>query len=424
MKVRITPSTLKQRVIQIPPSKSMAHRAIVCASLAHGKSVITNLDYSVDIQTTINGMRQLGADIKQYDDYVEIEGIKNFEDCKETIIECNESGSTLRFFIPLFSLTNKPITFTGTKRLMERPQGIYREMFQQQGLIFKQENGKIEIEGKLKPQTYHVKGDVSSQFISGLCFVLPLLEQDSIIQIAPPFESRSYVDLTIQMMENFGVHIEFKDDNTLYIAGNQQYIAKDTRVEGDFSQLGFFAVLGALQGPLDCIGLNTESLQGDKQIVQILKDMGCHIEQLKDGYRFHQSKLNGCTIDLNNCPDLGPILSTCASYALGKTTIVNAGRLRIKESDRIAAMESELLKVGVDFTSTMDTITINGPTEWKCNELLHGHNDHRIVMALTIGSTLASNSIEIDDAQSIKKSYPGFFEDICKLGILVEKLDD
>ncbi len=424
MKVRITPSTLKQRVIQIPPSKSMAHRAIVCASLAHGKSVLTNLDYSVDIQTTINGMRQLGANIKQYDDYVEIEGIKSFEDCSETTIECNESGSTLRFFIPIFSLTNKPITFTGTKRLMERPQGIYKEMFEQQGLVFKQENGHIEIEGKLSAQTYHVKGDISSQFISGLCFVLPLLEQDSIIQIEPPFESRSYVDLTIQMMANFGVQVAFKDDNTLYIPGNQHYIAKDTRVEGDFSQLGFFAVLGALQGPLDCVGLNTDSLQGDKQIVESLKDMGCKIEQLEDGYRFHQSQLKGCTIDLNNCPDLGPILSTCASYATGTTTIVNAGRLRIKESDRIAAMESELLKVGVDFTSTTDSITIHGPTEWKCDELLHGHNDHRIVMALTIGATLAANPIEIDDAQSIRKSYPGFFEDICKLGIAVEKIDD
>lgn len=424
MKVRITPSNLKKRVIQIPPSKSMAHRAIVCASLASGRSVITNLDYSVDIQTTINGMRKLGATIEQFEDYVIIEGISNFENCQETEIECNESGSTLRFFIPIFSLTNKAITFTGTQRLMERPQGIYAEMFNQQGLSFKQENGKIEIEGSLKAQTYHVKGDVSSQFISGLCFVLPLLQQDSKIEITPPFESRSYVDLTIQMMSNFGVHIEFENENTIRIPGNQHYIAKDTRVEGDFSQLGFFAVLGAIQGPLDCIGLNTKSLQGDKQIVSILEDMGCHIEELEDGYRFYKSDLQGCTIDLNNCPDLGPILSTCASYAKGSTHIINAGRLRIKESDRIAAMESELIKVGVDFKSTRDTITIHGPATWKCEELLHGHNDHRIVMALTIGSTIAPNPMIIDDAQSIRKSYPGFFEDIQDLGIEVEKIDD
>ncbi|MEG0169346.1 3-phosphoshikimate 1-carboxyvinyltransferase [Anaerorhabdus sp.] len=424
MKVKVTPSNLTRRVIEIPPSKSMAHRAIVCASLAKGKSVITNLDYSVDIQTTLDGMKKLGAKIQQFDDYVVIEGIEDLTQIQDTTIECNESGSTLRFFIPIFSLTNKKITFTGTKRLMERPQDIYKQIFDEQGLSFSQDEEKIEIEGSIKSKKYKLLGNVSSQFISGLLFSLPLLKTDSIIEIEPPFESRSYVDLTCQMMKNFGVDAYFLSDTTLHIPGNQSYVAKDTKVEGDYSQLGFYAVLGALLGPLDCVGLNTRSLQGDKQIVSILKSMGTEVDVLEDGYRFHKTDLKGCTIDLNNCPDLGPILSTCASYATGVTEIMNAGRLRIKESDRIKAMEEELHKCGVDFKSTKDTITIHGPSMFECHEQLHGHNDHRIVMALAIAATNAAQPIVIDDAQAIKKSYPGFFEDLASLGIQVEKIDD
>lgn len=424
MKAKITPSSLEHRSIQIPPSKSMAHRAIVCAALADGRSVITNVDYSVDIQTTIDGMRNLGAKIIQYDDSVIIDGIKSFDDILNTEIECNESGSTLRFFIPLFSLTGKEITFKGSKRLMGRPQHVYQEIFSKQGLYFAQEHGKIVINGKLQNQEYYVKGNISSQFISGLCFVLPLLKGDSVIHIEPPFESKSYVDLTLQMMKNFGVCVEFSDDLTITIKGNQRYQGKDTRVESDYSQLGFFAVLGALQGPLDCLGLNVDSLQGDKQIIDILRNMNVKIDVLENGYRVHKAELKGTKIDMNNCPDLGPILTTCATFAQGKTTMINAARLRIKESDRIQAMEDELKKCQVKISSTNDTVTVNGPNEWQPTTVLHGHNDHRIVMALAIGATVAKNSIIIDDAESIRKSYPNFFEDLASLGIKVELSDD
>lgn len=424
MKVKISPSKLKETQIQIPPSKSMAHRAIICAALADGISRITHIDYSVDILTTLEAMRQLGAKITKFDHEVEIQGIASFEQCNEAFVECNESGSTLRFLIPIFSLTGKRITFSGSERLLQRPQDIYAAMFQEQGLTLEQAKNNIVIEGSLKAQTYEVKGDVSSQFISGLCFSLPLLKQDSMIKILPPFESRSYVDLTLQMMKSYGVHVEFKDEFTIVIPGNQKYHATDMRVEADFSQCAFYAALGALQGPLDAVGLNSDSFQGDKQILPILRDMGCVIEQVPDGYRFHQSPLKGCCIDLNNCPDLGPILTVLASYASGSTTIINAGRLRIKESDRIAAMESELRKLGVDIQSTEDTIEIQGPSLWKSHEILSGHNDHRIVMALAIGATLAKQPCVIDDAQAIKKSYPRFFEDLKSLGIEVEVLDD
>lgn len=424
MKAKITPSSIKCRSIQIPPSKSMAHRAIVCASLADGRSVITNVDYSVDIQTTINGMRKLGAQITELQDSVIIDGISSFENVIDTEIECNESGSTLRFFIPIFSLTGKQITFTGSKRLMERPQNVYQEIFSKQGLSFSQEDGEIIINGKLKSQEYKVKGNISSQFISGLCFILPLLKGDSVIRIEAPFESKSYVDLTLQMMNSFGIKAEFSDDCTIKIQGNQKYKAVDMRVESDYSQLGFFAVLGALQGPLDCLGLNVDSLQGDKEIIDILAKMDTKIEIIENGYRVHKANLKGTIIDLNNCPDLGPILTTCSTFAEGETTMINAARLRIKESDRIKAMEDELKKCGIQISSTHDTVTVFGPSEWNTSEILHGHNDHRIVMALAIGATVAKDSIVIDDAQSIRKSYPNFFKDLIKLGIKVELSDD
>lgn len=424
MKVKVYPSQLKERIIQVPPSKSMAHRAIICASLAQGKSRISNVDYSVDIVSTIEAMRSLGARIDVHGDVVEIQGINCIEQNKPLQVVCNESGSTLRFLIPLFSLTKTQTTFRGSSRLMERPLDIYKKFFDQQGLQFSQENGQLITSGSLQAQTYEMNGNVSSQFISGLCFALPLLKQDSVIKIIPPFESRSYVDLTIEMMKSFGVVVEFKDETTLVIPGNQTYSASDYRVEGDYSQCGFYAVLGALQGPLDCVGLKSDSQQGDRQIISMLKNMGCNIEQVEDGYRFYQSQLHATTVDLHNCPDLGPIVAVAASFATGKTHIVNAGRLRLKESDRIASMQCELSKVGAVVHSTNETMEILGPVHWESEVCLYGHNDHRIVMALAIGATMANKPIIIDDAQAINKSYPRFFDDLSQLGIQLEFLDD
>lgn len=424
MKVVVYPKKIEQGSVLIPPSKSMAHRAIICASLANGKSRISNIDYSVDIKTTIAGMRQLGAVIEEGNDYVNVKGIADFNHLENEEICCNESGSTLRFFIPLFSLTQKRIRFTGKNRLLQRPQEIYETLFQSQGIHYLQTEDFIEIEGALQFGEIILRGDVSSQFISGLLFTLPLLKQDSCIRILPPFESRSYVDLTIEMLKKFNVHVEFKDENTLLIRGNQHYKPHDERIEGDYSQLGFFAALGTLNGTIDCLGLRLDSLQGDRQILDIIQAMQGTVEALPEGYRFHPSKGVGTTIDLKNCPDLGPILMVLASFCKGTTTIINAQRLRYKESDRIAAMEQELRKVGVNISSTEDTITIQGDTCWKGNQTLEGHKDHRIVMSLAVGATMADGPITITEAQSITKSYPRFFKDLAALQIKVEEFND
>lgn len=419
MRARITPAKIDSGNITIPPSKSLAHRAIICACLAPGRSVISNIDYSVDIRATIEGMRHLGASIKEDKDTLFIDGIETFQ-YDGDVVNCHESGSTLRFFLPLFSLTGKRATFSGSKRLIERPQNVYEMLFQEQGIDFVRTYPNIIIDGRLKPGELTLKGNVSSQFITGLLFALPLLEADSIIHIEPPFESRSYVDLTIQMLKRFQIIVEYEDAYTLAIKGNQQYQPTDVLVEGDYSQLVFWASLGVLNHSVETHGLDLHSLQGDKKTIDIFQSMNAGIKVLDDGYQFCPGTLNGTVIDLNDCPDLGPMLFALATQANGKTTFQNAGRLRIKESDRIEAMETELKKLGCSISSTFGTVTITGPVKLQGNVTLHGHNDHRIVMALSILATIADEPITIDDAQAISKSYPGFFKDLASCGIFIE----
>lgn len=422
MKVKIYPSKCSGQTV-IPPSKSMGHRAIICASLASGRSVIKNVAYSDDIKTTIEGMRKLGAEIEENGDILIIDGIKDITRISDEIINCNESGSTLRFFIPIFSLTGKKITFLGKNRLLKRPQKIYEDIFKEQKLHYFHDETKIEIEGRLKAGTYVVDGNISSQFISGLLFTLPLLEGDSKIKIKPPFESASYIELTLEMLRRYGIEISKTDELTFKIKGNQKYKPCDYTIEGDFSQLGFFAVLGAINNNIECLGLNHGSNQGDKAIIEILRNAGIKIENIEGGYLIHKSTPKSCEIDLADCPDLGPILNVLGMYGDGKFRIYNAGRLRYKESDRIAAMEEELLKLGVDIKTTEDEIFISGKKIYDGGIEAAGHKDHRIVMSLAVAATIMKKPVIINGAEAVEKSYPDFFEDIEKIGIKVEYYD-
>lgn len=418
MDITIKPSPIHGEVV-IPPSKSMSHRAIICASLAKGKSVISNVAYSDDIKVTIEGMRQLGADIKEEGSTITIHGIQDFQQLRTDMIFCKESGSTLRFFIPIFSLCNKELHFTGQNRLLKRPQKIYEDIFHEKGLTFLQDEQSITIKEPLPYGTYTLKGDVSSQFISGLLFTLPLLEKDSIIQIQPPFESRSYVNLTIQMLHRFGIEVSFQDEHTIYIPGNQTYQPCDYTIEGDFSQFAFFAVLAAIHGDLTIKGMDVDSLQGDKAILDILTSCKIPYEIINDAYHVHKVEYDGAAIDLSDCPDLGPILTVLGMYAKSDFRIYNAARLRYKESDRIAAMEEELRKFNVDMHSNENEIFIHGRSPYTCVEPLYGHKDHRIVMSLAIASICSLSSCTIQGAEAINKSYPSFFEDLKSIGIEV-----
>ena len=421
MLVTISPPARIGGTVSAPPSKSMAHRAVLCSALAKGTSHIENLEFSKDISATLAAAGQLCARVESGPADVLVEGLGHFRPVFGPVDRC-ESGSTLRFLIPLASLTGQSITFVGRGRLMERPQSVYETLYREQNLHFEQANGQLTVAGSLRSGEYTLAGNVSSQFISGLLFALPLLAGDSTLHLIPPVESRSYIDMTRSVQAAFGVQSHWLDENTLAIPGGQHYHPCDYTVEGDYSQAAFPAVLGAVCGDVTITGLAPETLQGDAAILDILRRCGAVFTRTAEGISFEKAPLHGVDIDLADCPDLGPVLMVLGLLCEGTTVIRNAERLRLKESDRIAAMEAELRACGGVLESEGGTITVHG----CANRLhapagvLHGHNDHRVVMSLAVLALSTGIPLTVDDAEAITKSWPNFFEAIKPLGAEVE----
>lgn len=425
--VELTPTLLRGSV-NIPPSKSLAHRAIICAALSKGESTIKNVQYSDDILATINGMRNFGCNIVKNKDSIRITGIglsncadlfsNNADNNSIKTIDCIESGSTLRFLIPISLAIGGEYVFKGKGNLVNRPLNPYYEIFKDKGIKYSNDNGKLPLKvcGKLKSGEYKVKGDISSQFISGLLFALPTLNGDSKIVITTKLESKKYVDLTIDVLSKFGIHIKNNDYNEFIIEGNQTYKSASYEVEGDFSQAAFFLASSLIGSSVSCRGLNLNSHQGDKIFIDIIKKMGANVKLEDDlSIRVVKSKTKGIDIDVSECPDLVPILAVVASLSSGTTRILNAGRLRIKECDRLCAITSELSKLGADIEELKDGLIING------KEMLYGGkvnswNDHRIAMALSIASIRCKKNVVICGSECVKKSYPEFWNDFKKLG--------
>ena len=420
MLVTISPPARIGGTVSAPPSKSMAHRAVLCSALAKGTSHIENLEFSKDISATLAAAGQLCARVESGPADVLVEGLGHFRPVFGPV-DCCESGSTLRFLIPLASLTGQSITFVGRGRLMERPQSVYETLYREQNLHFEQANGQLTVAGSLRSGEYTLAGNVSSHFISGLLFALPLLAGDSTLHLIPPVESRSYIEMTRAAQAAFGVTSHWLDDTTLCIPGGQQYHPRDYIVEGDYSQAAFLAVLGAVKGGITLTGLAAETLQGDAAILDILRRCGAKFTRTEAGLVFEQAPLHGVDIDLADCPDLGPVLMVLGLLCEGTTVIRNAERLRIKESDRIAAMEAELRACGGVLSSEGGTITVQG-----CKPRLHapeaplsGHNDHRVVMSLTVLALAADIPLAINEAEAVQKSWPHFFDALKPLGVEV-----
>ena len=421
MIVTITPPKALGGTVTAPPSKSMAHRAVLCAALAQGTSHIENLEFSKDISATLAAAGQLCARVETSADDALVEGLGRFRPVTGPV-DCCESGSTLRFLIPLASLTGQAVTFVGRGRLMERPQSVYEQLYRERNLHFEQTPAGLTVAGTLPSGEYTVAGNVSSQFISGLLFALPLLAGDSVLHLLPPVESRSYIEMTRAAQAAFGVGSRWLDDVTLAIPGGQHYRPGHYTVEGDYSQAAFPAVLGAVQGGVTLKGLSADTLQGDAAILDILRRCGASFRTTDAGIVFEKVPLHGVDIDLADCPDLGPVLMVLGLLCEGTTTIRNAERLRIKESDRIAAMEAELWACGGVLESEGGTITIHGCADRLHAPAapLHGHNDHRVVMSLAVLALAAGLELSIDDAEAVQKSWPHFFEAIKPLGAEVE----
>ena len=386
MKVTINKSRLCG-IACAPPSKSMAHRYLICAALAKSPCTINNIALSQDIEATVNCLLALGVKINVTDTGADVNGRGIFS--KTDTLLCNESGSTLRFMIPLCLTADKEITLTGTERLFSRSLDIYKELCDGRGFLFDQQKDRVTLKGKLTSGKYTVRGDVSSQFISGLLFALPLSVGDSVIEITGKLESAPYIDMTIAAQRDFGVEIS-REENLIYIKGNQRYKPINATVEGDCSNAAFFEALSVLGHDVRVVGLDKNTLQGDYVFYDCFK-------KLSDGTP---------TLDVANCPDLAPILMAVAAAKNG-ATLVNTARLKIKESDRGTAMAKELEKFGIKTEVYDNSIVVSGKIHAP-TQALFGHNDHRIVMSCAVLCTLFGGTIE--GAEAVRKSLPDFFE--------------
>ena len=405
---------LSEGTIEVVPSKSITHRALIAAALAEGKSLIKRPLESDDTEATIDMLRALGVTINKTIEGIEVisKGIQK----PSRILFANESGSSLRFLVPVALLSGADVTFDGKEGLRKRPISEYLRVFDQMGINYSQfeENLPLKISGKLIPGEFKIKGNISSQFVTGLLYALPLLNGDSKLLLETPLESKDYVDMTISIQLQFGVVIE-RIENGYFIRGNQKYQKKTFEVSGDFSQAAFHIIAGILGANLTLLKIEENTHQADEKILNIVKLMGGIVNYENSTIKPISSITYGRVIDLSQCPDIGPIMAVLCALSVGTSHIINASRLRIKESDRINAITTELNKLGAKISETKDGMIIEGVEMLKSNMNLYSWNDHRIVMALAIAAIKTDGPIRIIGAEAINKSYPTFFEDYVKL---------
>ena len=397
-----------------PPSKSDAHRAIICAALSGGVCTIAPIALSDDIRATIGCVKALGAASKIENKTLTIDGTGVFSN-KAATLDCGESGSTLRFMIPVAAAGGVEATFLGRGRLPERPIGVYTEALPGKGVTVDTEGGlPLKISGQLKSGVYRVPGSVSSQFITGLLFALPLLKGDSDIILTSPIQSAGYINMTIRTMAKFGVEVDILD-NGWHIRGRQHYVPSDYTTDGDWSQAAFFLVAGAVSGDVEVLNANIDSAQGDRRIAALLREFGAEVIQDGDRLRVKRSPMTAIDIDASQIPDLIPVLAVCACFANGVTRITNAERLRIKESDRLKTTAQLINSLGGKVKELADGLEITGVGKLY-GGFAEGCGDHRIVMSAAVCASGAAEKIKCTDAMSINKSYPDFFEDYAKIG--------
>ena len=404
MKIKIEKGIARGTVCA-PPSKSMAHRLLICAGLSDGECVVHGISDSEDMLATMDCLRALGVQCEKDGETVRVAGIDIRRAAAPKQLNCRESGSTLRFFIPIALMTGMETVLAGSRRLMERPLSVYEELFLQRGIGFHKTEREIKICGNLQSGDFELDGNVSSQFVTGLLFALPLLDGDSRIVLRPPVESRSYIDMTLSALKLFGIEAGWQEENVLYIKGNQHYRAGEVFVEGDYSNAAFFAALNLLGGQVKIENLREDSLQGDRIYEEL----------------FEKLKRPGAEIDLSDCPDLGPVLFAAAAAKHGGK-FTGTSRLKIKESNRGEAMAEELQKFGVTAEVLEKEVFISGQGLRKPEECLDGHNDHRIVMSEAV--LLTQTGGIIDGAEAVAKSFPDFFQKLASLGIEVERVEN
>lgn len=405
MNAKIIPTRL-QGIVNAPSSKSLSHRYVIAAALSDGVSVIRNVTDSKDISATVDAMTALGAEIHGNGSEITVKGIFSEDNRPASAdIDCCESGSTLRFIIPIAAALGTASTFRGRGKLPERPITPYVREFAGKDVVFDYNNTMpFSISGRLSGGEFNLEGDISSQFITGLLFALPLCEEDSIIKLTSPLQSAPYVNMTLDVLRRFGIEVRqlsIGDYPAFLIKGNQKYIAADAVVEGDYSQAAFYYTANAIGSVITVNNLNEDSIQGDREITSIIRSCGL--------------AMNPFTVDVGDIPDLVPILTVLGCFTNGVSRIVNAARLRIKESDRLTAIADALNDIGGQVEAGEDSLTIY-PIKHFTGGTVDACNDHRIVMAAAIAATRSLNPVTILGCEAVNKSYPTFFDDFRSLG--------
>ena len=426
MNLVVAPKKLSGTLV-VPSSKSAGHRDLICAALADGKSLVKNITPSEDLEATCRVLQKFGATVETV----------AHEDGRRTVavtgglssqtsplkVDCGESGSTVRFLIPVGLLTGREITYTGRGRLPERPLDPFLKIFDEKHIDYKKGNQSLPltISGQLKGGTYELPGNVSSQFFTGLLMTLPLLRDDSVIRSTTVVESESYINITLDCLRRHGIYVEKERDGLYLIRGRQAYRKGEYTVEGDFSQAAFWLVGGIIGQALELTGLSGNSTQGDREIVSFIESMRGRIERSGSVLRAVPSRTTGLTIDVKDCPDLVPALAVLGTFSQGVTRIVNGARVRLKECDRLHAMAEVLNALGGKVQETKDGLIIEGVSSLTGGRV-RAWNDHRIAMALAMASQRCTGKLTIEGAECVRKSYPSFWQDFAHVGgIAVEE---
>ena len=423
MKVTLSPGKVGG-MVSAPPSKSMTHRALILAALAKGASRVKSPLISDDTLATMKVIEQLGVRLERNEDEVIIEGGQLAT--PDHPLNCNESGTTMRLITSICPLIKGPCTITGGNSLSKRPMGPLLDALKQLGVNLESNDGKPPLtiygDGVLPGGKVRIPGDVSSQYISSLMIAAPLATSPLHIQLTTPLESKPYVEMTRDVMLDYGVSVKPSDDFMEIKITPSKYNPAETRVEGDWSSAAFLLSAGALAGEITVSNLNLTSSQADRAIVEILKTMNANIEAEDDKVAVNRSNLRSIHYDMRDCPDLFPIVSALCTTANGTSELIGLKRLRIKESDRIKSMTDGLEKMGADVRVSDDKIEIMG------NELrgtiINPYDDHRIAMAFAVLSLVASGETVIMDADCVSKSYPGFWDDLQSLGSTIRRSKD
>ncbi len=420
MRITISPCDQLAGEIISPPSKAQTHRALFAGLLTNGATTVRNALASDDTEATTRAIVAAGAKVVKGSDAWTINGIGR-PIAPEDVIDCGESGVTLRFTIPILSLTGSKATLRGRESLLRRPIEPLSKAMRQLGIELTIGRDYLTIEGEVpKGGTIRIQGDVSSQFISGLLFAGPLMEKGMKLIITSKLESQNYVFLTIRTMHEHGVEVTTNEVMTQFdIAPGQVYLPAEHRIAGDYSSAAFFLIAAAITNSRLLVhNLQPNSLEPDSELIEFMNRMGTRVVFQDDGLQVEGGSLRGVELDISDCPDLGPIVAVLACFAQGQTKITGAARLRYKESDRLAAISSELSALGADIKEIQDGLLLKGPSSLR-GGTVRSHGDHRIAMALSVAALRADGKVTIEHAESVSKSYPRFFDDLRSLGVEV-----